>query len=92
MGKIWDKVGENNEKVLKVLNRVVLPSDKGRQDIQAFANLVGVDEDINIMTKVDIFEFAIFVYMLGREEGKKLERQKAKTKELLSNGIKQKAN
>lgn len=91
MGKIWDKVGENNHN-FKKLNRVVLPSDKGRQDIQAFANLVGVDEDINIMTKTDIFELSIFIYMLGREEGKKLERQRAKQKELLKNGIKSKAN
>lgn len=68
---IWNNMCNSEDELAKELCKVEIPSEKARQEISKLAKILGVNENINILIKSDLLEVSYFMYMLGREDGKR---------------------
>lgn len=80
--KQFSELLENNEnKLVRRIGRLYIPTENEVKDIKELAELLEVSyKGICIMSKSDMYMLSSLMFMLGKDAGKKVEREKLKEK------------
>ena len=78
MTNYFEVVTESDSKLAKRLNRSYIPNEAGIKELSELADLLECDNDINIITRNNMYAVLSFAYMLGRDAGTKAEKKKQK--------------